>query len=74
MKVELLKTEGCSHAAEAELLVREVVAAIAPDEVLRVTVVESPDRAAALGFAGSPTIRVDGVDLEPDAPVIAAFG
>jgi hypothetical protein len=74
MKIEILKTEGCSHGVEAEVLLREVVAAIAPDAALSVTVVESPERAAALGFAGSPTIRVDGVDLEPGVPAATSFG
>jgi hypothetical protein len=74
MKLEILKTEGCSHGAEAERLVREVVAALVPDAELGVTVVESPERAVALGFAGSPTVRVDGVDLEPGVSAATSFG
>jgi hypothetical protein len=74
VKVRLLQTEGCSNAREAEPLVREVLAALAPATTLEVVTVTSEAQLAALRFAGSPTILVDGVDLEPGAPVCSGFG
>lgn len=61
MEVALLWWDGCpSHPA-----VREQLAALGVPFVER-EIVDEAD-AARLGFAGSPTVRVDGVDLFPTA-------
>jgi len=74
VRVRLLKTDGCANAAETEPLVREVLAALAPAAELEIVTVTSASQLEALRFAGSPTILVDGVDLEPDAPLSSGFG
>jgi len=66
--VELLVEPGCPNADPAETLVREVVAALAPAAEFRRTVVLSAEEAIRIGFPGSPTVRIDGEDLEgPEA-------
>ena len=72
--VQLLRTDACSHGAKAEELLREVVASTAPGTTVEVVQITSSAQAQALRFAGSPTVLVDGVDLEPDAPVLTDFG
>ena len=67
MKVELLYFDGCpSHEAFLprllELLARADVEA--PVEQRRV---ESDEAAQRERFLGSPTLRVDGVDIDPGA-------
>lgn len=74
MKIELLKTPGCEHSAQAEALVRDVLGELAPAAALEVAALASVEEAVARRFAGSPTILVDGADMEPDATVVAGFG
>ena len=66
-QIELLYTEGCANAGPTGLLLREVVDGLLPGgEVRRVLVADAAD-AARLRFPGSPTIRVNGGDIEGDA-------
>ncbi|MGH2933947.1 MAG: DF family (seleno)protein [Gaiellaceae bacterium] len=65
--VEVLTFEGCPHAEPALELVRRVLAETGvAATVLRVDVPD-PETAAAQRFLGSPTIRVNGRDIEPHA-------
>jgi len=65
--VEVLFFEGCPHARAAVDLARAAVleAGVAAD-VREVCVVTEAD-AARLRFLGSPTVRVDGRDVDPNA-------
>ena len=64
MQVEVLVFEGCPHAGEAMALVRGVVGRLAPGVSVDRIDVETPEKAVALGFPGSPSVRVNGEDLE----------
>jgi hypothetical protein len=66
-RVELLYFDGCPNWLAARELVETVGAEmnVAPD--LRLVEVESPEAAEELRFLGSPTIRVEGLDVEPGA-------
>jgi arsenate reductase len=64
MRVEVQWFEGCPHAAPTRRTLREVVARLAPDAEVIETLVRDEAHAQALGFQGSPSIRVDGRDLE----------
>jgi hypothetical protein len=66
LDVEFLYWEECpSHERALELL-REVLRdASLPDNV-RIVEVETDQEAEDLSFPGSPTIRVNGVDIEPE--------
>jgi hypothetical protein len=65
--VEVLVTPDCPHRDAAVTLVRRVSAPLAGQ--VEVRVIQIPDQAAAeqLRFLGSPTIRVNGRDIEPGA-------
>ena len=63
--IELLWFDGCPNHGEARRLVREVVRTMAPDSVIVDRDASDPEAAQALRFPGSPTIRVDGRDIEP---------
>ena len=68
IEVRILVTDTCPHAAPAIELTREVMGSLTPGLSPTVVTVADMDQAAALRFPGSPTIRVNGVDLEgPDA-------
>ncbi len=74
MGVELLSFEGCPHAAQVEERLRSALAEVGrdPDAVEHV-IVEGHEEAESLGFIGSPTIRVDGVDPFARGDEPAAF-
>jgi hypothetical protein len=65
--VEVLTFEGCPHAEPALELVRRVVADAGVAATVRRVDVPDPEAAAAQRFLGSPTIRVNGLDIEPGA-------
>ena len=65
VRVELLWFEGCPNHVAAETMLREVLAA--RDLPVAIERIEVPDEATgtAMCFPGSPTIRIDGEDVEP---------
>ena len=65
MKIEILTFEGCPNARAARELVERVVANVGSDAAVAYVDVPDPEAAARLRFLGSPTIRVDGRDIEP---------
>jgi hypothetical protein len=72
-QVELLYWDGCpSHPrALTELRAAMTEAGLDPDTVL-VREVDTDQRASRERFVGSPTIRIDGVDVQPpgeDEPI-----
>ncbi|MCI0421820.1 MAG: DUF2703 domain-containing protein [Acidobacteria bacterium] len=74
MKIELLYFDGCPSYEHALRNLREVIA----DEGLEASVelinVTSAEDAERLRFLGSPTIQVDGVDLEGPGAVKTGIG
>jgi hypothetical protein len=74
MRVEILYFSGCPNYTPAVDCVREVLAQ--EDTQAEMVEVEVTDVATAqrIGFLGSPSIRVDGQDVEPAARAERAFG
>jgi len=72
MHVELLYWDGCPSHPQALSDLRAGMAELGLDpESVEVRHIDTDQAAAAKGFAGSPTIRIDGVDVvDPgDEPV-----
>ena len=65
--VEVLFFDGCPNHGPAVDLAKEVVADLVPDVQVEEVEVRDAEDAARLRFLGSPTIRVDGMDIEPEA-------
>ncbi len=65
IRVQVLYAPGCPHAGPTG----ELICAVAREHeihiVLEEDLVPDPAEGPALGFRGSPTVLVDGVDLEP---------
>jgi hypothetical protein len=70
MVVEVLYFDGCPGFAE---LLPRLSALVSNAEIVARQVTTSED-AMAQRFLGSPTVRVDGVDVEPDAAQREDFG
>ena len=64
MKVELLYWEGCPSTPEAEALLQGVLTATRPGVEVERREVRTQEEAEQLRFPGSPTIRVDGRDVD----------
>jgi hypothetical protein len=65
-KIELLYWDGCPSHPEALALLESVLVERGVAAELQVHQVRSHEEAEALGFPGSPTILVDGRDVDPD--------
>jgi hypothetical protein len=63
--VELLWFSDCPNRPAARALLEEVIADVAPGTPIRDVDATDPATAASLRFPGSPTIRVDGLDVDP---------
>lgn len=63
-RIEVFIFAGCPHAEEAVRLAHAVAERLGPGITVAVVDVETPERALKLGFLGSLTIRVDGLDVE----------
>ena len=66
MDIEFLYWEGCPSYPEARQLLEDVLAEREIDADVNVREVRSQAEAEELRFPGSPTIRVDGRDVDPD--------
>jgi hypothetical protein len=64
-RIEVLTFDGCPNAAQARALVERVVADLDVEAEVASVRVPDTDAAERLRFLGAPTIRVDGVDIEP---------
>ena len=65
MVVELLYWDGCPSYPEARELLADVLAANGVRAEIRMHHVGTDAEARALRFPGSPTIRIDGRDIDP---------
>ena len=65
--VEVLFFEGCPNHRRTVELAKDVVARVAPHARVEEVEVRDSDDAARRRFLGSPTVHVDGVDIEPEA-------
>ena len=63
-RVEILYFEGCPNQEPARALVERLASNLGIEPQIELLEVADPD-AVALRFLGSPTVRVDGVDVEP---------
>ncbi|HEY8178771.1 MAG TPA: thioredoxin family protein [Candidatus Limnocylindria bacterium] len=71
MRVELLYWDGDPNYMTTRQRLVEVLTEDAFETPIQMVAVNRPDDAELLDFRGSPTIRIDGVDIQPnaDAPV-----
>jgi hypothetical protein len=67
MRVEVLFFDGCPNHEPTLELARRVVADLGLEAEIREVPVESPEDAEAHHFLGSPSVRVNGRDIEPGA-------
>jgi arsenate reductase len=64
VRIEVLVFDGCPHAAAAIQLAHDVASRLDPGISVERVEVDTPELAAELGFVGSPSLRVNGADIE----------
>jgi hypothetical protein len=74
MRIELLYFDGCPSHERFLPRLRELVAKAGIREEVELRRVESQEAAVAERFLGSPTVRVDRIDVEPGAHDRSDFG
>ena len=74
MTVELLYFEGCPGYEALVPLVRELLSENGVQTDIELRAVDTADDAQAERFLGSPSLRVDGRDVEPGADERTDFG
>jgi hypothetical protein len=74
MKIELLYVANCpNHSVVLERL-REILSAEDFRKRVSEVLVRDPETAQLLKFSGSPTVRINGQDVEPQSKEAAPFG
>ena len=68
MEIEVLYFDGCATWRAAVSDLQEVLSELGLEEEVLLVRVESREEAERLRFLGSPTVRVNGKDVEPGTP------
>jgi hypothetical protein len=74
VKIELLYFEGCPNHESFLPRLRELLGRAGVDEEIHLREIRSVEVAERERFLGSPTLRVDGRDVEPGAAARSDFG
>jgi len=64
MKIEILVFDGCPNIESTEKLVSETLNELGIDANIKIVKVVDSDDAVAKRFLGSPSVRIEGKDLE----------
>jgi hypothetical protein len=67
MMIEVIYFEGCPNHERTLVLANEVLSELGLDADIREVEVRTQEDAERLRFIGSPSVRVDGKDIEPGA-------
>jgi len=74
MKIEVLYVEGCPHFPATVNAVKRVLWQLSLVCPIVETKVGDQNTAMSIGLLGSPTVRINGVDVEPSARQRISFG
>lgn len=74
VKVRVLCTEGCANTAPTVALVKKVAQDLGISVNIETVTVDTHERAQELRLLGSPTVQIDGLDIERSAWNSVSFG
>ena len=74
MKIDVLYFEDCPHHLPTLLRIAEVLREEGCDAEVREVLVPDQQAAASVKFLGSPTVRINGIDIDPEAADEQNFG
>lgn len=65
VQIDILYFEGCPNHRPTTALIRDIVRSLGFDAAIREVEVRGAEEAARLRFFGSPTVQLDGEDVDP---------
>jgi|SRR5712671_5157195 len=74
MKVDILHCHGCPNVEATTERIRSVASGLGIEIDLRFVYVETVEDAIRERFLGSPSVRVNGIDIDPSARDRSDFG
>ena len=74
MKIEVLYIEGCPHFPATVDAVKRCLGQLGLTCPITEMIVADRDTAVHIGFLGSPTVRINALDIEPSARQRTTFG
>ena len=74
LDVQVLYTEGCANMPQTIQRVRDVAREMGIAIQINQVLVSSQEQADALRFLGSPTVQINGQDIDPAARTATTFG
>ena len=74
MRIEVLYFNGCPNHALAVARVKQIAVGLGVQEKVEEIEVTSLAQAQRLRFLGSPTVRVNGVDIDPSVRQRTTYG
>ena len=74
MKIEVLYFEGCPHHLTTLERIHQVLREEGCDAEVGEVLVPDVETARSVNFLGSPTVRVNGIDIDPTAKEQTDFG
>ncbi|MBA3488168.1 MAG: hypothetical protein H0T78_01250 [Longispora sp.] len=72
--IEVFYFEGCPHHEALVAHLRQLLNEVAVTESIQLRRIDSDVQARAQRFLGSPTVRIDGRDVEPGAETRTSYG
>ena len=74
IQIKILCSEGCANTPPTVELVKNVAQDLNISVNVEMVMVGTQEQAHELRFLGSPTVQIDGRDIEPSASDSVAFG
>ena len=74
VSVEILHTPGCAHWQAARDRVLDLAACAGIPIAVSETIVDTREEAQERRFRGSPTVRVEGRDIQQEIEALGLFG
>ena len=74
VNIGVLFIEGCPGLSSITDDIKDVIAEEAVDADITLFLIETPEDARRLQFTGSPTVRINGMDIESNMQTIKDYG
>ena len=74
MRVEVLYFRGCPNHVLAVSRVRQALQSVQPPAEIHEIEVSSQAEAEDIRFLGSPSVRINGLDIEPESRSVKTYG
>jgi hypothetical protein len=74
VQIRVLYSEGCASTPPTVELVKDIAQDLHIPAKIEMVIVGTQEQARELRFLGSPTVQIEGLDVEPSARDSVAFG